>query len=113
MPLDNARPGNRTGAAPAATIGGFVVAYGLHTRRIPLVGALRRQHWEAPPQRTAGAVPGAWGSSTYPWASYFGCRHCYELTYASCQESHTYDGLFRRMGLDPAVAQRALKQLYR
>ena len=28
---------------------------------------------------------------------YFGCRHCYELTYTSCQESHKYDFLFRKI----------------
>jgi hypothetical protein len=28
---------------------------------------------------------------------YFGCRHCHELTYASCQESHKYDTMFRYM----------------
>ncbi len=44
-----------------------------------------------------------------PGAAYFGCRHCHELTYESCQESHAYDGLFRRMGFDRAVAQRLLK----
>jgi hypothetical protein len=28
-------------------------------------------------------------------AHYFGCRHCYDLTYTSCQESRKYDGLAR------------------
>lgn len=27
-------------------------------------------------------------------AKYFGCRHCYALTYTSCQESHIYDRAF-------------------
>ncbi len=27
-------------------------------------------------------------------ASFFGCRHCYDLTYRSCQESHKYDRVF-------------------
>ncbi len=26
-----------------------------------------------------------------PGAVYFGCRHCYDLTYASAQEAHKYD----------------------
>jgi hypothetical protein len=26
-----------------------------------------------------------------PSGDYFGCRHCYELTYRSCQESHQFD----------------------
>ena len=25
------------------------------------------------------------------YARYFGCRHCHDLTYISCQESHKYD----------------------
>jgi hypothetical protein len=32
-----------------------------------------------------------------PRARYFGCRHCYDLTYTSCQESRKYDGAFRFM----------------
>jgi hypothetical protein len=30
-----------------------------------------------------------------PGAAYFGCRHCYELTYTSCNESHKYDSLWK------------------
>ena len=29
---------------------------------------------------------------------YFGCRHCYNLTYTSCQESHKSDSLFTQIG---------------
>lgn len=32
-----------------------------------------------------------------PSGIYFGCRHCYDLTYESCQQSHRYDGLYRRL----------------
>jgi len=32
-------------------------------------------------------------------AKYAGCRHCYDLTYESCQESHKFDSLAQRMGL--------------
>ena len=32
-----------------------------------------------------------------PFGRYFGCRHCHELTYTSCQESHKFDGLARHM----------------
>jgi hypothetical protein len=35
-----------------------------------------------------------------PHARYFGCRHCHQLTYSSCQESHKYDGLYRLMARD-------------
>jgi hypothetical protein len=30
-----------------------------------------------------------------PGSNYFGCRHCHELTYRSCQESHIYDCAFK------------------
>jgi hypothetical protein len=30
-----------------------------------------------------------------PGATFFGCRHCYELTYTSCNESHKYDSLWK------------------
>jgi hypothetical protein len=29
-----------------------------------------------------------------PGSRYFGCRHCYALTYTSCQESRKYDGWY-------------------
>jgi hypothetical protein len=35
-------------------------------------------------------------------AIYFGCRHCYELTYTSCQESHKYDSLFNNLAASVA-----------
>ena len=36
---------------------------------------------------------------------YFGCRHCYNLTYRSSQESHQYDSLFRKMGIPAKQAK--------
>ena len=33
-----------------------------------------------------------------PSQEYFGCRHCYDLTYESCRRSHRFDSLFRRLG---------------
>jgi hypothetical protein len=48
-----------------------------------------------------------------PRSSYFGCRHCYELTYTSSQESHKDDRMYRllslRMGWDLARVKRAMK----
>lgn len=32
-----------------------------------------------------------------PGADYFGCRHCYNLTYKSAQEAHKFDSLWRLM----------------
>ena len=44
---------------------------------------------------------------------YFGCRHCHDLTYRSCQESHKFDGLHRLVagntGIPPAMVKRLLK----
>jgi len=36
---------------------------------------------------------------------YFGCRHCYNLTYQSCKESHSFDRLFRKMGITAKQAK--------
>lgn len=35
---------------------------------------------------------------------YAGCRHCYDLTYTSCQDSHKFDALARSMGLPNETA---------
>jgi hypothetical protein len=35
-----------------------------------------------------------------PGSRYFGCRHCHDLTYTSCQESHKYDSVFRYLARD-------------
>jgi hypothetical protein len=51
-----------------------------------------------------------------PGAKYFACRECYDLTYASCQDSHKYDRLFARLAADcdlPVnVVKRGLKRRY-
>jgi len=42
-----------------------------------------------------------------PQYNYFGCRHCYNLTYTSCNESHKYDSRLRfdpQRGPIPALA---------
>jgi len=46
-----------------------------------------------------------------PGGRYFGCRHCHDLTYRSCQDSHQNDKLFslcpaeiRDVGFDPYEA---------
>jgi len=36
---------------------------------------------------------------------YFGCRHCYNLTYESSKESHKFDRLFREMGITAKQAK--------
>jgi len=49
---------------------------------------------------------------------YFGCRTCYDLTYASCQDSHKYDRVFARVaegfpGMTPRAAERLLKSKWK
>lgn len=41
---------------------------------------------------------------------YFGCRHCYDLTYQSSQDSHKFDSLFRRIGITPKQAKDIFRQ---
>jgi hypothetical protein len=42
--------------------------------------------------------------------TYFGCRHCHDLTYESSKESHKYDRMFLRMGIDPKEAKKLFKR---
>src|SRR5262245_36945468 len=50
-----------------------------------------------------------------PGAVYFGCRHCHDLTYTSCQESRKHDALYRLMarntGWDFATVKWALASI--
>jgi hypothetical protein len=50
-----------------------------------------------------------------PSGRYFGCRHCYDLTYTSCQESHKFDRLHEtlaeRMGKELAALKRIMRRL--
>jgi hypothetical protein len=56
-------------------------------------------------QERATVLPGRVGKLYLPPRGvYLGCRHCYEFTYESCQESHEYDKLWRHMGFEPGVA---------
>jgi hypothetical protein len=40
----------------------------------------------------------------------FLCRSCYDLTYASCQESHKFDWFFAQIGIHPSVGRRLFKR---
>jgi hypothetical protein len=50
-----------------------------------------------------------------PHGRYFGCRHCYDLTYTSCQESHKLDTLYhhlaRKTGYDFDTVREAMKTI--
>jgi hypothetical protein len=43
---------------------------------------------------------------------YFGCRHCYDLTYESSKTSHQFDRMFLRMGIDPKEAKQLFKERF-
>ena len=43
---------------------------------------------------------------------YFGCRHCQDLTYESSKESHQFDRMFLKMGIDPKEAKELLRKRY-
>jgi hypothetical protein len=49
-----------------------------------------------------------------PGGLYYGCRHCYRLTYTSCNESHKFDSVYKLLAKDtgwtPAEVRRALSQ---
>jgi hypothetical protein len=47
-----------------------------------------------------------------PGARYFGCRHCHDLTYTSCQESHRYDRLFGRVAAETGVDERLVRAMF-
>jgi len=36
-----------------------------------------------------------------PGNKYFGCRHCQDLTYESCRDSHKFDKMAYELGLSP------------
>jgi hypothetical protein len=42
---------------------------------------------------------------------YFGCRHCYNLTYTSCQESHKYDSCLAAVGAPMGLSAREVAKL--
>ncbi len=47
-----------------------------------------------------------------PGGKYFGCRHCYDLTYTSCRESHKFDRLFALLAHDvPGTTPEMVKQI--
>lgn len=42
---------------------------------------------------------------------YFGCRHCYDLTYQSCRDSHKFDALNKLLDMRDFDAVNAMKML--
>lgn len=44
-----------------------------------------------------------------PGGQYFGCRHCYSLTYQAAQEKGQYDGLYKRLAASMGVDEAAVR----
>lgn len=69
-----------------------------------------RRWWFICPLVTNGRPCGRRVGVLYLGPRYFGCRKCYKLNYQSSKDSHKYDGMFRRMGLDPKIAKKIFKR---
>ena len=82
----------------------------LITQNIPLVTTIicsgGKRHWFSCPncRRRVGRLHLPRGMS------YFFCRTCYDLTYTSCQESHTLDWFFAQIGVPPSVGRRLFRR---
>ena len=47
-----------------------------------------------------------------PGGKYFGCRHCYDLTYTSCQRNHEYDRVYARLASGfPGMTVKEMRRL--
>ena len=46
----------------------------------------------------------------YKRGRYFGCRHCHDLTYESCKDSHKLDRMFWEMGIPPKIGIKMFKE---
>ena len=48
-----------------------------------------------------------------PAGGYFGCRHCYQLTYQSCRDSHKDDALFARVAAGTGYTAEEMREAFR
>jgi hypothetical protein len=73
-----------------------------------------RRWWFTCPLVANGRPCGRRVSKLYlpPGAWYFGCRHCHDLTYTSCQESHRYDRMYGRLAQETGVDERLVKAMF-
>ena len=87
----------------------------LLTATRPRFGGLR--WWFICPLSVAGRPCGRRVGKLHlpPGDRYFGCRHCYNLTYTSCQKSRKFSGLYRHLagnlGLDVATVKKAMQRI--
>jgi hypothetical protein len=79
----------------------------------PHFGGLR--YWFTCPLSVDGVRCGRRVAILYspPNAEYFGCRHCYRLTYTSSQEAHQWDRFYARMAGDIGMSFRDTKAIMR
>ena len=45
-----------------------------------------------------------------PRGLHYGCRHFYDLVYRSSRESHIWDNMWRRLGIDPKAGRELEKR---
>ena len=81
------------------------------TRTYPHFGGVR--WWFTCPLILDGERCGRRAGKLYlpPGAGHFGCRHCHDLTYRSCQESHKFDDLYRTLAADTGILLGTVKHL--
>jgi hypothetical protein len=48
-----------------------------------------------------------------PSGGYFGCRHCYHLTYTSCQKSRKLDRVFHLMARDFDDVKQGMRRIFK
>jgi hypothetical protein len=106
------RPHVRLSYRPRA--GGVEVEYPVALQTTPVPGGKVRW-WFVCPVSVDGRACRRRVGVLYlpPGREYFGCRHCYNLTYQSCRDSHKDDALFRQLGasagVDPALVRAVLQ----
>jgi hypothetical protein len=96
--------GNGNKRSLRVEIGGSVTGQVIQITTTPcFYGGVR--HWFLCPAVVAGVLCEDRVGRLYlpPGGRVFGCRHCYGLTYESCQQSHKYDRVMEHLeGLDEA-----------
>jgi hypothetical protein len=75
------------------------------------------RYWFVCPLSVNGRACGRRVAKLYlpPGGDYYGCRHCYDLTYQSCRDSHKFDGLYALLagdlGWDVGTVRETMREL--
>jgi len=82
----------------------------LTTTALPWGG---RRWWFICPLTVGGRYCGRRVGKLYlpPGGRYFGCRHCHDLTYTSCQESHKFDACLAAIGAPMGLSARDVARI--